>query len=133
MLIDEPESGLLRRLPLKRSVLVIEPDPNQQSAIAREVSVAGHQVIGTDTLDGAKSLLAAYPVDLVLLSEELTLADPLGVVAQLVGLRPETRIIVVTQPESERATSDIRPARHEALEYLPGPVEPNRLAMLLAS
>lgn len=119
---------------MMRSVLVIEPDPDRQSALAREVSLAGHQVIGTDSLDGAKSLLAAFPVDLVLLAEELTAKDALGVVAQLVGLRPEARIMVVTQPESTaRASSDIRPARHEALEYLPGPVEPDRLATLLAS
>jgi DNA-binding NtrC family response regulator len=133
--MDDPDSGLLRRLPVKRSVLVIEPDPDGQSRLAREVSLTGHQVIGTDSLDGAKSLLAAYPVDLILLAEGLTLTDPLGVVAELVGLRPEARIIVVTHPESdaESGHSDIRPARHEALEYLPGPVEPDRLAMLLAS
>ena len=119
------------RLRPGRAALVLEPDPDQQQRLARLLVLSGHRVVGTSTLDGGRSLLREFPVDVVLIAEELTLPSPMAVIADMVGLMPGARFVVLTQPEEP--VSGIRPARYEALEYLERPIEPARLRELLAS
>ncbi|MDD9937790.1 MAG: response regulator [Myxococcales bacterium] len=111
------------------AVLLVEPNPDLQSKLARLVTVHGHRVIGTSSLDGALALLEAFPVDLVLLAEEVCGHDPTSVVAELVSIRPHARIVIMTAPEP--AESGVRPARFEALEYAPRPFDPEALDALI--
>jgi DNA-binding NtrC family response regulator len=113
------------------AVLIVEPNPDRQSAMARLVAVHGHRAIGTSSIDGARALMEAFPVDLVLLAEELGGGDPVRVVGELVSLQPNARIVVLTQPEEPG--SGVRPARFRALEYQSRPVNAATLQALLAS
>lgn len=113
-----------------RAVLVIEPDPDRQQGLARLLKLGGHRVIGTSTVDGGRSLLREFPVDLVLVAEEVTVPNPMAVIADMVGIRPGARFVVLTEPEEP--VSGVRPARYEALEYLERPEEPQPLHALLA-
>ena len=113
-----------------RAVLVIESDPDRQQRLARLLKLGGHRVIGTGTVDAARSLLREFAVDLVLVTEELTLPKPMALIADLISLRPSSRFVVLT--EHEEPTSGMRPARYEALEYMERPLEPAGLRELLA-
>lgn len=97
-----------------RAVLIVEPSPDQQARLARLMAVHGHRAIGTASLDGALAFLEAFPVDLVLLAEELAGATPLRVVADIVGRRPNARIAIMTPPPG-----DVEAGRYSALEYVP--------------
>jgi DNA-binding NtrC family response regulator len=103
----------------ERSVLVIEPDPHLQETLARLLKRGGILVVGASSLDGGRSLLREFEVDLVLVAESVTLPDPMVVIADLVGLRPGARFVVVVEPESP--SSGVRPARYEAIEYVERP------------
>jgi ActR/RegA family two-component response regulator len=113
-----------------RSVLIVEPSPDQQAKMARQLAVRGHRAIGTTSIDGALAFLRAFPVDLVLLAEEVVGDSPLRVVAELIGRRPNARIIILTPP---RSASAVTPDRIAALEYMPRSFDGEALAALLPS
>src|SRR5687768_17049798 len=52
-------------------VLVIEDDPDLQWRLARMLTVQGNRVVGTSSGDGALALISQWPVDLVLVDEDL--------------------------------------------------------------
>jgi ActR/RegA family two-component response regulator len=113
-----------------RVVLIVEPSPDQQARMARLLAVRGHRAIGTTSLDGALAFLRAFPVDLVLLAEEAAGESPLRVVAELVGRRPNARIVILTPsrgPAGDASTVE----RMTALEYMPRSVDGEALAALL--
>lgn len=114
-----------------RAVLIVEPSPDQQARLARLMAVNGHRAIGTSTLDGALAFLRAFPVDLVLLAEELAGDNPLRVVAEIVGNRPNARIAIMTpsRPQPGDATQDT--ARFAALDYVPSSFGSEELQTLL--
>jgi ActR/RegA family two-component response regulator len=109
-------------------VLIVEPSPDQQAKMARLLAVRGHRAIGTTSIDGALAFLRAFPVDLVLLAEEVVGDSPLRVVAELIGRRPNARIIILTPPRSASAAT---PDRIAALEYMPRSFDGEALAALL--
>jgi DNA-binding NtrC family response regulator len=112
----------MRVIASERSVLVIEPDPDLQQGVAGVLKRSGRLVVGTSTIDGGRSLLREFPVDLVLVAETLTLPNPMVVIADLVGLRPGARFVVMVEPEEP--TSGVRPVRNnEAIEYVERPVD----------
>jgi CheY-like chemotaxis protein len=114
-----------------RAVLIVDPGPDQQAKVARLLAVLGHRAIGTSSLDGALALLRAFPVDLVLLAEEVAGDAPLRVVAELVGQRPHARVVIVTPPDGPHDAAD-RP-HGSTLEYVPRPFDRATLAALLPS
>jgi len=60
-----------QRLPVERSVLVVEADPDVQVQIARALRGQGHRVVGTSSGDGAVALISQWAVDLILVSQDL--------------------------------------------------------------
>jgi len=114
-----------------RAVLIVEPSPDQQARLARLLAVRGHRAVGTTTLDGALALLRAFPVDLILLAEEVAGESPLRVVAEIVGRRPNARIVIMTRPRKAEAIDDAD--RLSALEYVPRSFDGDALAALIPS
>jgi DNA-binding response OmpR family regulator len=113
-----------------RAVLIVEPSPDQQARLARLMAVNGHRAIGTSTLDGALAFLRAFPVDLVLLAEELAGDNPLRVVAEIVGNRPNARIAIMTRSQGQPGERE-DPARFAALDYVPSSFGSEELQSLL--
>ena len=99
--------------------------------MARLLAVRGHRAIGTTSIDGALAFLRAFPVDLVLLAEEAVGDSPLRVVAELVGRRPNARIVILTPPRAAAPASMLD--RVGALEYMPRSFDGETLAALLPS
>jgi len=112
-----------------RAVLIVEPSPDHQARLARLTAVSGHRAVGTSSLDGARALLRAFPVDLVLLSEEVAGDTPLPVVAEMVGRQPNARVVIMTRPANADGESDF--PKLGALEYIPRSLGHEDLASLL--
>lgn len=55
----------------QHGILIAVGDPDLQWRLARTLTVEGHRVVGTASADGALSLLAHWPVDLAIISEEV--------------------------------------------------------------
>lgn len=130
---DEQLKQALKRLgdAPGRAVLIVEPSPDHQARLARLIAVHGHRVIGTSTMDGARAFLQAFPVDLVLLAEEVVGDSPLEVVADMVGRRPNARIAIMTPPDTSAAGPES--TRFAALEYVPRSLGRDVLESLLPS
>lgn len=54
-----------------RGVLVVEDDPDLQWKLARMLTLRGNRVVGTSSAEGALELLRQWPVDLVLVDDDL--------------------------------------------------------------
>lgn len=54
-----------------RGVLVVEEDPDLQWKLARMLTVRGNRVVGTSSGEAALELMRQWPVDLVLVGDEL--------------------------------------------------------------
>jgi ActR/RegA family two-component response regulator len=109
-----------------RAVLIVEPNPDQQARLARLVAVRGHRVIGTTSLEGAVAFMRAFPVDLVLLAEEIAGDAPWRVVADLLTGRPKLRVVIMTPP-----STGLELPRESTLEYLPRSFDGDALSALL--
>jgi ActR/RegA family two-component response regulator len=114
-----------------RVVLIVEPSPDHQAKLARLLAVRGHRAIGTTSIDGALAFLRAFPVDLVLLAEEVAGDSPLRVVAELIGRRPNARIVIMTPPLAADAARSMTRAGMAPLEYMPRSFDGETLAALL--
>ncbi len=125
----------------RHTILVVEPNPDQQWQMARQLTVGGHRVIGTASCDGALALLGQYPVDLVLMAEELPRTDGVSLAARLRKSNPALRIVIVGDPDEPESTSDptrsgvrphVDPELAGAVDFLPRPLPQEALAALLA-
>lgn len=111
-----------------RAVLIVEPSPDQQARLARLMAIHGHRAIGTSTLDGALAFLRAFPADLVLLAEEVAGDNPLRVVAEIVGRRPNARIAILHGTDASAQDAP----RFAALDYVPRSLGSDVLQTLLS-
>jgi DNA-binding NtrC family response regulator len=112
------------------AVLIVEPSPDHQARVARLLAVRGHRAIGTTSVDGAVAFMRAFPVDLVLLAEEVAGDAPWRVIAELLTGRPKTRVVIMTPP---KRANEAEPSRESAFEYVPRSFEGDALAELLPS
>ena len=78
-----PDSGEVAREQRPCGVLVVESDPDLQWRLARTLTVEGNRVVGTSSGDGALALVSEWPVDLVLVSEELPGMEGIEVIRHL--------------------------------------------------
>ena len=74
--------------------------PQHVTDIARRLTVQGLRVVGTSTGDGALALLEQWPVDLVLVDQDLPTMSGLDTVRRIKAARPDTRVVLLTGTES---------------------------------
>ncbi len=84
-----------------RGILVVVPDPDLQWRLTRTLTIVGNRVVGTSSGDGALALIAEWPVDLVLIDEDLPRMDGLEVVRRLRACQPDIAIVLLTTGEDE--------------------------------
>lgn len=87
-----------------KTVLIVEPLPDQQWKLARMFTVGGFRVIGTSSVQAAQVLLHSCPVDMILLSPEACVQGPCEAAKQLLGEAPAARLLVM---ESGHAPGDV--------------------------
>lgn len=84
-----------------RTVLIVEPEPDQQWKLARMFTVGGFRVIGTSSIPAAQALLHAYPVDMILLSPDACQSGPGEAARSLLACAPQARMLVMEAGNSE--------------------------------
>jgi CheY-like chemotaxis protein len=78
-----------------KAVLVVEPDPENQVELAHALRARGHRVVGTSSAVGALALVGQWPVDLVLVSQDLPGTTGVQVTEELLQHHPDLRIVVL--------------------------------------
>jgi CheY-like chemotaxis protein len=109
-------------------VLVIEDDPDLQWRLARMLTVQGNRVVGTSSGDGALALISQWPVDLVLVDEDLPGMSGLEVAKRIRGSHPHIPVVLMTGADSHETRTAaslagvvatlIKPLRSEHLAEL---------------
>ena len=74
-----------------RGILVVESDPDVQWRIARTLTVEGNRVVGSSSGEGALALLEQWPVELVLVDENLPGIDGIELIRRLSDAWPDIR------------------------------------------
>jgi CheY-like chemotaxis protein len=82
---------------LEGGILVLEPDPDLQWRLARMLTLEGYRVVGTSTLESAKSVLLSWGADAVLVSEHVRGLAGAEVAAQLKDAHPDVPIVLLGQ------------------------------------
>ena len=101
-----PDSGETEPLLRPCGVLVVEADPDLQWRLARALTVEGNRVVGTSSGDGALALVAEWPVDLVLVAEELPRMEGIEVIRHLHERCPDVVSILI----ADENTPELRAA-----------------------
>ena len=86
-------------------VLIVEADPDMQWRLARMLTVQGHRVVGTSSGDGAMALISQWPVDLVLIAENLPGKSGIEVAQQLQADHPEIPVVLMTRGDCAKVES----------------------------
>lgn len=81
-------------------VLVIDHDPNQQWRTARTLTLAGHRVIGTSSVEGALALLSECKVDLVLVAETMPGINGWNLAQLIKEAQPNVPVVVLIDAKS---------------------------------
>ncbi len=80
-------------------ILVVESDPDQQWRLARRLTVDGNRVVGTSSADGALALVSRWPVDLVLVAEDLPGMEGLELVRRLHETCEGVQVVLMTHDD----------------------------------
>lgn len=112
------------------AVLIVEPDPERQSRLARMFTNQGLRVIGTASADGALALLGSFPVDLLLVAEECSTADVIAIAQAALARHRGTRVLMI----GEQPVSSARHAHRSVpqIEYVERPARMEQVATLVA-
>jgi DNA-binding NtrC family response regulator len=111
------------------SALVVDDDPDFRSSMALLVSREGFKVREASSLAAARSRLAEYPADVVLVDLQLPDGDGLELGVEEAA-RATTSFVVITGNASLDSAVDA--LRKGALDYLTKPVDHARLRAILA-
>ncbi|MEM6960263.1 MAG: response regulator [Myxococcota bacterium] len=84
----------------QRGVLIVESDPNMQWKLARILTVNGNRVVGTSTGSGALALISEWPVDLVLVDEDLPGMNGFELARHIRQRHPEIPVVLMTDPQN---------------------------------
>lgn len=89
-----------RAIPRRQcGVLVVEDDPDLQWRLARMLTVQGSRVVGTSSGDGALALIAQWPVDLVLVDQDLPGMSGLEVCRRLRESHPKIPVVLMIRDD----------------------------------
>jgi len=118
---------IAERRPRRRSVLLVESDPDLQWNLARMLTVHGNRVVGTSSAEGALTVIERWAPDLALVASSLPGTSGAEVARLLREKNPDLLVILMREeapePVSQRQSTDVsaylvKPFRFEALRAL---------------
>jgi len=99
----------VRSLPVSKSrakgILIVEDDPDAQWTLARSLTVRGNRVVGASSAESAIALISAWPVDLVMLDDELPGMSGLELVREIRNVYPNIAVVFMSKNDSEELRS----------------------------
>jgi two-component system KDP operon response regulator KdpE len=101
------------------TVLVVDDDPSIRLLCRLNLELAGHRVVEAGTLDGAAVAAVGERPQVVLLDVHVGSGDGVAFLAELRGLLPEVRVVMLTGTAD---TAAIRAAGADAI--VPKPFDP---------
>lgn len=110
-------------------VLVVEHEPDQQWRTARTLTLEGHRVIGTSSVDGALALLSQCEMDLVLVAESLPGINGWNLARLIQEAQPNVPTVVLTDGIEPRR--GMAGTRREVLQAISKPFRLEKLNALL--
>jgi DNA-binding NtrC family response regulator len=87
----------------ERGVLVIEDDPDLQWRLARMLTLRGNRVVGTSSAEAALELMRHWPVDLVLVDDELPGMSGVELAQHVHDHYPATSVVLMSTEPSAHA------------------------------
>ena len=112
-------------------ILLVEDTPSLQLLYRSALNAVGHQVIVASTAAEALGLLRDVPVQLVLLDLVLPDREGLDLMQELLQLRPDTAVVVMTAHGSiNKAVEAMRAGAHD---FLVKPFDETRLLAAIAN
>lgn len=112
-------------------ILLVEDTPSLQLLYRSALNAVGHQVIVASTAAEALGLLRDMPVQLVLLDLVLPDRDGLDLMQELLQLRPDTAVVVMTAHGSiNKAVEAMRAGAHD---FLVKPFDETRLLAAISN
>jgi CheY-like chemotaxis protein len=121
-----------------RDVLVVEPDPDAQTALSRALALPGRRIIGTSSSEGAYAFIRENPPDAIFVAEKNVGMDALDFCAHLRELCPSALIVWMGEEGADEGHRfshgvDLELSHAEILDLPPGTLEYLRLTSLRAS
>lgn len=110
-------------------VLVVEDEPDQQWRTTRALTLQGHRVIGTSSVDGALALLSQCEMDLVLVAESLPGINGWNLARLITEARPNLPTVVLTDGAQPRR--GMQGSRQEVLKAIGKPFRKEKLSALV--
>ena len=81
-------------------MLVVEDDPDLQWQLARMLTVRGNRVVGTSSAEAALELIGQWPVDLVLVDDQLPGMSGVELARIINEKHPDTPVVLMTSQAS---------------------------------
>jgi DNA-binding response OmpR family regulator len=81
-------------------ILLVEADPDVQWRLAKMLGELASRVVGTSTGEGALALMSMWPVDLVLVDQNIPGTSGIEVAERLRKAHPDTPLVLMTAAES---------------------------------
>jgi len=79
-----------------RGIVVVEDDPDLQWKVARMLTVRGNRVVGTSSGEAALELIRQWPVDLVLVDDELPGMSGLELAVAIGEEHPDIPVVMMS-------------------------------------
>jgi CheY-like chemotaxis protein len=122
-----------------RDVLVVEADPDAQTALSRALALPGRRIVGTSSSEGAYAFVRENPPDAVFVASQIVGMDALDLCAHLRELCPSALIVWMADKNGSSdglrvsASVDLELSHDEIRDLPPGTLEYLRLTSLRAS
>ena len=105
--------------PSRNGVLLVEHDPDTQSALVKVIAESGARVVGTGSAEGAIALFDAWPTGLVVVNDELPGIGGLEVARRIHRASPGVPIVLMSRYEDEARAVAARLAGVFAIVAMP--------------
>jgi DNA-binding response OmpR family regulator len=109
--------------PADSGIVVVEHDPEQQTRLARSLTVRGARVVATSSPDAALTLMSHWSPGLVLVNDALPGASGLELARRIREDHPASQVVLMTSSFSEELRSSALMAGVLGLLVKPFPLE----------
>ncbi len=110
-------------------VLIVDDEVGVLGSMTHLLSAEGYRVLSATEAGAGLALLKTYPIDAVISDIILPGVTGTDFLSEVKRIAPDIEVIMMTgEPDTESALTSLR---HHAFDYLPKPMDPDRLLRVL--